>query len=313
MSESVQLEQPTIGATSDRQNARLLQAFYAALSAGDVSAGADLVYPDFVAHVPGRGINAGEYWGIEGFKTLASSMLAHHGGRFDIRVPVISVNGDDVYTRELLTVNRAADPERLWTLPISMHYKIKAGKISELWVLPEDQRLYDDYWSGPAVERANGNPVVRLDEPEPTPTGQVDIDGASSPETLALLSQLYDRFFRGDNDVLQDMISEKVVVNIVGLSAMSGEYHGWDGFMQFRQKLMSMVGQKYKLEIDNLAASETDGWVKEYIRMDRVWDPTFATIYVVMHFEFQDGKVTQIDDFPVDTYAWEDFYTPPAS
>ena len=312
MSESIQLEQRRVD--TDRRTASLIQQLYRALSTGDISAGAELVYPDFIAHVPGRGINAGEHWGIDGFKKLVSTMLGYHGGRFDIRVPVISVNGKDVYTRHVLSVNRATDPERLWTLRVSVHFKIKAGKISELWVLPEDQRLYDEYWGGPALHLMNRSPIVGLGEIESTPTPELelDIDGANSPETLALLSELYDRFFRSDDGALQRMISDNVVVNIVGRSAMSGEYHGWGGLMQFRQKLMSMVGEKLKLEIDNLAASRNDGWVKEYIRMDRSWDPTFATMYVVMHFQFEDGKVTRIDDFPIDTYAWEAFYTPPA-
>jgi ketosteroid isomerase-like protein len=195
-----------------------------------------------------------------------------------------------------------------------MHYKIKAGKISEMWVLPEDQRLYDDYWSGPAATggATSSAPASAEQLAQSRPT-EINVEGASSARNLDLLTELYDRFFRGDRDVMRDMISEDVIVDIVGRSAMSGEYHGWDGFMQFRQKLMSMVDQRYKLELDSVAASERDGWVKEYIRMDRPWDSTFSTIYVVMHFEFDDGKITRIDDFPVDTYAWEEFYTPPST
>jgi ketosteroid isomerase-like protein len=308
------LEQRTGSAAFDHQNAELVQTLYRALRARDLEAAAELIYPDFVAHVPGKGINAGEYWSVEGFKTLFSNVLAYNGGHFDVRVPVVSVNGADVFTREVLELNRTADPERIWTLPVSMHYKIKAGKMSEMWVLPEDQRLYDDYWSGPsatggATSRAPAS-AEQLARSRPT---EINVEGASSARNLDLLTELYDRFFRGDGDVMRDMISEDVIVDIVGRSAMSGEYHGWDGFVQFRQKLMSMVDQRYKLEIDSIAASERDGWVKEYIRMDRPWDSTFSTIYVVMHFEFADGKITRIDDFPVDTYAWEEFYTPPST
>jgi ketosteroid isomerase-like protein len=313
MSTSTHIDPRAAHAASDQRNAELVQSFYAALRVGDVTAAAELVYPDFAAHIPGSGTNAGEYWSIDGFKTLMSNVFAYNGGHFDVRVPVISVNGPDVFTREVIKLNRKDDPERIWTLPVSMHYKIKAGKISEMWVLPEDQRLYDEYWSGSITTNRAKSAALGAPEPTWSQTTGVSIDGASSADNLSTLADLYDRFFRGDSDVLRERISEDVVVNIVGRSAMSGVYHGWDGFMQFRQKLMSMVDEKYKLEIDSIAASERDGWVKEYIRMDRPWDPTFATIYVVMHFEFSDGKVTRIDDFPVDTYAWEEFYTPPAS
>jgi hypothetical protein len=29
-----------------------------------------------------------------------------------------------------------------------------------------------------------------------------------------------------------------------------------------------------------------------------------------MHFEVEDGKVTRMDDFPIDTYEWERFSRP---
>jgi hypothetical protein len=45
--------------------------------------------------------------------------------------------------------------------------------------------------------------------------------------------------------------------------------------------------------------------------MDRAWDPAVQTIFVLMHFEIRDGKITRMDDFPFDAYAWERFYTPP--
>jgi ketosteroid isomerase-like protein len=181
------LEQRTGSAAFDHQNAELVQTLYRSLRARDLEAAAELIYPDFVAHVPGKGINAGEYWSVEGFKTLFSNVLAYNGGHFDVRVPVVSVNGADVFTREVIELNGTADPERIWTLPVSMHYKIKAGKISEMWVLPEDQRLYDDYWSGPAATggATSSAPASagQLARSQPT---EISIEGASSARNLDL-------------------------------------------------------------------------------------------------------------------------------
>ncbi|MGH9198439.1 MAG: hypothetical protein ACRD1T_22235, partial [Acidimicrobiia bacterium] len=42
--------------------------------------------------------------------------------------------------------NRAHDPEHIWTLKISNRMKFRDGRLSELWVIPEDQHVYDDYW-----------------------------------------------------------------------------------------------------------------------------------------------------------------------
>src|SRR6266511_446648 len=181
MSTGTHIDPRAAHAASDQRNAELVQSFYAALRVGDVTAAAERVYPDFVAHIPGSGTNAGEYWSIDGFKTLMSNVFAYNGGHFDVRIPVISVNGPDVFTREVIKLNRKDDPERIWTLPVSMHYKIKAGKISEMWVLPEDQRLYDEYWSGSITTNRAKRAALGAPEPTWSQTTGVSIDGARCP------------------------------------------------------------------------------------------------------------------------------------
>jgi ketosteroid isomerase-like protein len=299
----------TAHVSSDAQlskaNAELLNGFYNAFLKADVEAAAQYVSVDFVGHVPGKGANAGEYWGPDGFKKYMSRILGHQGGRYDVQVPVVSANGADIFTRETITANRADHPNESYTLPISMHYRFKAGKISEVWTLPEDQRLFDTYWS-PLTDGHNA-PSGPLSKAR----NVIDVDHSSSEKNLAFIKGLYDSFWRGDMADIRSKIDDNVIVNIVGKSAMSGTYHGFDGFLQFRTNLINMVAGKYKLEADTSSASSEDAWVKEYIRMDRPWDPSIDTIYVVMHFEIKDGKLTRIDDFPVDTYAWETFYTPP--
>jgi hypothetical protein len=109
---------------------------------------------------------------------------------------------------------------------------------------------------------------------------------------------------------MRAVIADDVVVNIVGRSAMSGLYRGWDGYMQFRDRLMSMAGSRYKLDVAALAASDRSVFALEYIRMNRRWDPTVREVFVLMHFEVDHGTITRIDDFPLDTYAWERFYCP---
>jgi hypothetical protein len=93
---------------------------------------------------------------------------------------------------------------------------------------------------------------------------------------------------------------------------MSGVYHGWNGYISFRDKLMAMAGDKYKLDVVAMAASAADAWAVEYIRMNCRWDPVVQEISVLMHFEMQHGRIVRMDDFPLDTQRWERFYTPPA-
>ena len=259
----------------DDEHAAHLRAYYSAVHSRDAETASRLVTPDFVAHVPGSGVIAGEYWGPEGLIELMNKSAAHGGGFLDLRVPVMSINGDDAFTREVITLNRNGDPDHYWALAASTHFKLKTGRISEMWVLPEGQRLFDDFW------RPGSAPSDRAPE-RPTPawrTGALEIttEPPNSPENLRLLTEFYDCFFRSDVDGVRERLAPNVLVDIPGESALSGTYRGWDGFMRFRQRVAGTVGRRYKLEIDSIAASERDGWVKEYIRMDRPWDPTVKT------------------------------------
>ena len=282
-----------------------LHDLYEAFARGDLAEASALVRDDCVLHVPGIGANAGDYWGKAGFQRFMSNILAYGGGVFDLKVPVVSITGADAFTREVVTLNRSVDPQRMWTLRFAMHYRWKAGGLSEIWVVPEDQRLYDEYWSRPFVVTAP--PRVKRS----ARTLDLDLRGATSPTNLAFLSHFYDLFWRGDMDALEDVVAPDVTVNITGRGELSGMYFGWDGYMRFRDKLVAMVGSKYKLEADAIVAGARDGWVKEYIRMDRAWDPAVRTSYVLMHFTIDDGRITSMDDFPLDTYTWErDFSFP---
>jgi ketosteroid isomerase-like protein len=290
-------------------NAEIISRLYEAFVAGDPEAAETFVATDFVMHVPGSGLNAGEYWGRSGFRQFMSNIARHNGGVFDMAVPVFSVTGDDVFTREMIRINRTYDPEKIWTLRISNWLKMRAGKLSELWVIPEDQRLYDEYWTPSAGSQTRG-PVVGV--PSRKQMQHVDVQRAYSPENHQLLTSMYDAFWRGDAFSMRGVIADDVVVDIVGNSGMSGVYRGWDGYMQFREKLMAMSGERYKLDVIGLAASASDAFAAEYIRMNRRWDRTVDHIFVLMHFQIEGGKIVRMDDFPFDTYHWERFYTPPS-
>jgi ketosteroid isomerase-like protein len=302
----------TADVAASRENARLLARYCEAYAALDTEAAAQLVAPDFVLHVPGRGAAAGEHWGADGFRRYMSLVHAQHSGTFDVEVPAFAVSGEHAFTREALQVSRAHDPDKLLTLRTSNWFKVRGGKLSEAWVIPEDQRAYDAYWTGAAAQGA-GEPRAVRDGVSPRRRHVLDVERAMSTESMKrreLLEKMYDRFWRGDADAMHATVDDNVLVNITGRSAMSGRYRGWDGYMQFRRRLMAMAGPKYKLDVVALAAGGRDVFAVEYIRMNRSWDPTVREIYVLMHFEVDRGRVTRMDDFPLDLYAWERFFTP---
>ena len=205
-----------------RCNAEILRDLYGAFVSGDLEAAAEYVARDLIVHVPGTGANAGEYWGRDGFKRFMSNIARHNGGVFEMQVPVFSVTDDHVFTREVIRINRVQDPERIWTLRISNWMKMRAGRLSELWVIPEEQREYDDYWTPPGESTSEGHVSVR----HRARAKLLEIDRATSPANHQLLASMYDAFWHGDAAAMREAIADDVVVNIAGNSAMSGLYQG---------------------------------------------------------------------------------------
>jgi ketosteroid isomerase-like protein len=289
-------------------NAILLRDFYGAFLKGDADAAVKFVTPDFIMHVPGRGKNAGEYWGRDGLKRFMGNILTYNGGMFSMKVPAMSVADHTAFTREVVALNRKQDPVRLWTLRFMMHYEFKNGGISEAWTIPEDQYLYDSYWdpksSTEMSESAQQTESI-------AGVSLPNVAGATSPDTKALVDTFYNRFWDGDIYGMKQLVADDIVFYVPGRSHLAGEYRTWKGYLAFRDKLIKLVGDKYKLEIASIAASETDAFVKEYVRMNRKWDSTVQTIFVILHFELLGGKIVRINDIPVDTYSYEAFFTTP--
>jgi ketosteroid isomerase-like protein len=150
----------SISADMSLKHAETISDLYEAFVDGDIEAAGRFVSPDFVMHVPGTGRNAGEYWGVNGFRQFMSNIARHNGGVFDMEVPVFSVSGEHAFTREVIQINRAYDPDRIWTLRISNWMKMRAGRLSELWVIPETQHEYDDYWTPPGEAHAQSRVSV---------------------------------------------------------------------------------------------------------------------------------------------------------
>jgi ketosteroid isomerase-like protein len=297
--------------TRSHEHAHIVRELYDAFTAGDLDWAAQFIAPDCVVHVPGRGVNAGDYWGVDGFRQFMSNIARHGGGVFDMEVPAFAVNEEHAFTREIIRMNRAHDPDNVFTLRISNWLVLRGDKLVESWVVPEDQRAYDAFWtrpvdSRPTSIRARGHRTSRRRE-------LLNVASAVSAENRQLLEAMYDRFWSGDLNGMRALIADDVLVNIAGRSAISGVYHGWGGYMQFRERLMATAGSRYKLEVAALAASDRDGFAVERIRMNRRWDPAVQEIFVLMHFSIEGGRIVIMDDFPLDTEAWERFYSPPGA
>ncbi|GGB69461.1 nuclear transport factor 2 family protein [Fictibacillus barbaricus] len=294
-----------------QQNAKLIQDFYAAFLRGDIEAATKFISSDFIMHVPGNGVNAGEYWGVEGFKQFTSNIMAYNGGKFSMEVPQLAVSEDVAFTREIVKFNRKHDPERMFEQHFMMKYNIKNGKVSEAWTIPQDLYTYDEYWTPPVKESKVALKALNSEKTS-VYQGNPSTKGAYSKKNEQLIQSFYNKFWAGDLEGMKKMIHKDFEFFIPGKSDMAGTYKGWDGFMQFRNKLMEKAGTKYKLEIESMAASSKEVFVQEYIRMDRKWDSEAKVVpSVILHFEIKDGKIRKVNDIPLDLYEYEKFFTAP--
>ena len=293
-------------ASESGANAQLLQNFYAAFVRGDAEGAAGYVTSDFIMHVPGRGLNAGDYWGRDGLRRFMRNIQNYVGGVFEMRIAAMSVADTTAFTREIVVLNRKRDPENRWRLRFIMHYEFRNGAVSEAWTIPEDQYLYDSYW----------DPAAPAPRPAPVESGATaasalaDTSGATDPANRALVEEFYRRFWNGDLEGMRKLMTEDAPFFVPGRSKLAGEYRGFSGYLAFRDKLVNLAGDKYKLAIAGIAAGRNDVFVKEYVRMNRKWDPAPREVFVVLHFEMRQGRIARIDDIPVDTYAYEAFFDP---
>jgi uncharacterized protein len=129
----------------EHPNALRLRAFYDALSTGDAEALLNTLSPDVRFHVPGDGMLAGEYEGIEAVATLGLRAAAETNGTFKFQLLDVIANDTYAVGRHLWTAERRG--RRIEMNNINAYRFDVEGKIVERWEFIEDQRTHDDFWA----------------------------------------------------------------------------------------------------------------------------------------------------------------------
>ncbi|WP_261252662.1 nuclear transport factor 2 family protein [Serratia proteamaculans] len=293
-----------------KSNRELINKFYDAFKIGDKAIILSYITDDFIMHVPGKGLNAGEYWGKEGFSQFLSNIGNYSGGDFSLSVPSLAINEDTIFTREDIIMNRKENPGEKWLLRFIMEYHIKDGLISEAWTIPQDPIAYDAFWTPKSqyIETRGAGfnqKIVGISDNDPF---------THSVESLQVVRKFYHYFWKGDLNAMSKLVGDEFEFYTPGRSSLAGIYKGWHGYETFREKLIANVaGDKYKLEWGGYAASKNDVFVKEYIRMNTSWDKEVKSSFVILHFTMKEGKIAKIEDTPVDSIKYDSSFTKPVS
>lgn len=130
---------------SEHPNAVRLRGYYHALADGDFAALLEMMSPDVAFHVPGDGVLAGEYRGIQEVATLAMRAREETGGTFSFALTDVLAN--DVYAVGLHRWTAERRGRSMEMSNINVYRFNEQGRIAERWEFIEDQRAHDDFWS----------------------------------------------------------------------------------------------------------------------------------------------------------------------
>jgi ketosteroid isomerase-like protein len=138
-----------IGALAhEHPHARLLREFHEAqnrfYAGGDQEPVAAMLTDDVVWHVPGRSQLAGEHRGRTAVLVHFARRREMAGGSF--RIDVRGVLADD-RRAVILAGGEVRRGDELLTWGTVGIFRVAGERIAECWVLPHDQRSFDEIWS----------------------------------------------------------------------------------------------------------------------------------------------------------------------
>lgn len=128
---------------SDQENIQTMRRFYEAFANKDADAMRE-VLSDATWHIPGDGILAGSYRGADEILGLFTNAREATGGT--IAFTVHDVIGD---AKHVVGLDRVTGTRGDRTIDMNRVVIAHAsdGKIHEIWLVPEDQYGFDEFWS----------------------------------------------------------------------------------------------------------------------------------------------------------------------
>jgi ketosteroid isomerase-like protein len=128
--------------TTPHPNEQLLREAYSALARGDLPAVGEALAENFVCHVPGRGPLAGEYRGRDRVLGVLARLSEATEGTYMIVPHDVLANEDHVVVLEKHSCEFRG--HRFEGQGVAV-YHVRYGKVSEVWIHPEDQQGADEF------------------------------------------------------------------------------------------------------------------------------------------------------------------------
>ena len=131
---------------SDHPNAQRVQAFFQAITDGDLEGAVNMYSEDTLYHVPGQIGISGTHRGRQALRDFFLGLVEMTGG--DLRLTRGEALGDDGHAVMFWGLAATRPDGRSIDAKGSMAFKVnERGEFSESWFLYEDQKAYDAFWA----------------------------------------------------------------------------------------------------------------------------------------------------------------------
>jgi ketosteroid isomerase-like protein len=127
-------------------NAELMRKAAELLNAGDVPGFLELHTEDVVMHIPGAGPMAGAYRGHQGIVESFQKEMGLLDGPPTVRAHDDLASDDHAVSLFIQTIRRGG---RTLEVPTTVIAHVRDGKFAEVWLQPEDQAAYDEFFASP--------------------------------------------------------------------------------------------------------------------------------------------------------------------
>jgi ketosteroid isomerase-like protein len=124
-------------------NEELMRRYAEAGHGGDIDTVLDCYADDVVMHVPGRNPLAGDYHGKQGVLDYTKRYIELTGGSWGV-TEVVDVLANERHGLLLLKVRFERPGKQVEVNRVDM-YRIKDGKLAEIWIRDDDQYAVDEF------------------------------------------------------------------------------------------------------------------------------------------------------------------------
>lgn len=127
----------------DLDAAQVMRRLYDAFAKGSVDEQSDLL-EGCTWHIPGEGILAGTYRGADEILSMFSRGREETGGSIAFEVHDVLGDGEHAVGLDRVTATRGDRTIDMNRVTIA---HAKDGKFTEVWLVPEDQYAFDEFWA----------------------------------------------------------------------------------------------------------------------------------------------------------------------